>query len=167
MFPKKALKGTKGVFQAKDVEKYLQEIMDLEKASKLGEIQNASLESQLNSVMHEVNNLRKQIAKQDTTIQELRGENIDLKARLAELQGKQSAIVKEQSLELQKFKKELGKAPAREDYETIQSSRDKLERQVKDMQKAIENRDAQLRRLTEENLKLKDKLKFLKQEGTA
>jgi len=165
MFPKKALKGTKGVFQAKDVEKYLQEIMNLEKVSKLGEIQIARLESQLNSLMHEVNDLRKQIAKQDTTIQELRGENIDLKTRFTELQGKHSAITKEQGVEIQKFKKELGKAPARDDYENVIAARDKLERQAKDMQKAIENRDVQLRRLTEENLKLKDKLKFLKQES--
>ena len=139
--------------------------MDLEKSTKLADIQIARLESQLNSIMHEVNNLRKQISKQDTTIQELRGENIDLKTRLTELQGKHSAIVKEQGVELKKFKKELGQAPARDDYETVQATRDKLERQVKDMQKAIENRDGQLRRLTEENLKLKDKLKFLKQES--
>jgi len=165
MFQKKALKGTRGVFQAKDVEKYLQEIMDLEKLQKLGEIQIARLESQLNSVMHEVNNLRKQIGKQDTTIQELRGENIDLKTNLTELQGKHSAIVKEHDDELHKFKKELGKAAAREDYDAVLESKEKLERQAKDMQKAIENRDAQLRRLTEENLKLKDKLKFLKQES--
>jgi chromosome segregation ATPase len=165
MFPRKSLKGTRGIFQAKDVEKYLQEIMDLEKSTKLGDIHVARLESQLNSVMHEMNNLRKQISRQDTTIQELRAENIDLKTRLTELQGKHSSIVKEQGVEIQKFKKELGKAPARDDYETVVASKDKLDRQVKDMQKAIENRDTQLHRLTEENLKLKDKLKFLKQEN--
>jgi len=153
------------VFSSRDVEKYLQDIMDLEKTVKLRDIQVARLESQLSLVMREVDTHRKQGIKVDSMIQEIRAENVDLKTRLMELEGKHTAVVQEQTDSLEKLKKELGKAIARDDYDVVKDARDKLDKQVKEMQKAIESRDTQIRRLTEDNLKLKDKLKFLKQEN--
>jgi chromosome segregation ATPase len=165
MFGKKTLKGTKGVFSSKDVEKYLQDIMDLEKEVKTREILVTRLETQLSATTRELNQLRKQVSKQDVTIQELRGENIDFKTRLTELEGKHGALTKEQAGSLEKLKTELSKAPARVDYESIRDERDRLARELRDVQKTLENRDLQIRRLNEETLKLKDKLKFLKEES--
>ncbi len=162
---KKALKGTKGVFSSKDVEKYLQDIMDLEREVKTREVTVTRFESQLSTTTRELNQLQKQVARQDMTIQTLRADNVDLKTRLAELEGKHGALSKEQGSTLEKLKAELAKAPARADYESARDERDKLAREARDLQKNLENRDLQIRRLNEENLKLKDKVKFLKEES--
>ncbi|MEX2682316.1 MAG: hypothetical protein Q6373_012015 [Candidatus Sigynarchaeota archaeon] len=162
---KKALKGTKGVFSSKDVEKYLQDIMDLEKEVKTREIMVTRLESQLSATTRELNRLQKQVSRQDTTIQQLRSENVDLKTRLADLEGKYGSMSKEQTSTLEKLKAELAKAPSRAEFESMRDERDKLIREVRDLQKSVESRDAQIRRLNEENLKLKDKVKFLKEES--
>jgi chromosome segregation ATPase len=165
LFGKKTIKGTKGVFSSKDVEKYLQDIMDLEKEVKTREILVTRFETQLSTTTRELNQLRKQVSKQDTTIQELRAENIDMKTRLTELEGKHGAMSKEQAGSLEKLKAELAKAPARDEYESVRDERDRLARDARDVQKALESRDVQIRKLNEENLKLKDKLKFLKEES--
>lgn len=164
-FGKKVQKGTKGVFSSKDVEKYLQDIMDLEKEVKTRDVMIARLEAQLSTTTRELNQLRKQVSKQDTTIQELRAENVDTKTRLAELEAKHVALVKEHGSSIDKLKAELAKAPARDEFESTRDERDKLARELKDLQKAIEGRDLQIRRLNEETLKLKDRLKFLKEES--
>ncbi|MBN2153302.1 MAG: hypothetical protein JW839_17750 [Candidatus Lokiarchaeota archaeon] len=162
---KKALKGTKGVFSSKDVEKYLQDIMDLEKEVKTREVMVTRLETQLSTVTRELNRLQKQAARHDAAIQQLRAENVDLKARLEDYEGKHGAAAKEQRSELERLKAELAKAPARAEFEAARDERDRLAREVRDLQKGLENRDVQIRRLDEENLKLKDKVKFLKQES--
>ncbi len=164
-FGKKTLKGTKGVFSSKDVEKYLQDIMDLEKEVKTREVMVTRFESQLSTTSRELNQIQKQVARQDITIQQLRGENVDLKTRLAELEGKHGAMSKEQASTLEKLKAELAKAPARVEYESTRDERDRLVREVRDLQKSVENKDVQIRRLNEESLRLKDKLKFLKEEN--
>jgi chromosome segregation ATPase len=165
LFGRKTIKGTKGVFSSKDVEKYLQDIMDLEKEVKTREILVTRFETQLSTTTRELNQLRKQVLKQDTTIQELRGENIELKTRLTELEGKHGAMSKEQAGSLEKLKVELAKAPARDKFEAILDERDRLAREARDLQKTLESRDLQIHKLNEETLKLKDKLKFLKEES--
>nr|MDO8085990.1 hypothetical protein [Candidatus Sigynarchaeum springense] len=162
---KKTLKGTKGVFSSKDVEKYLQDIMNLEKEVKAREIMVTRFESQLSTATRDLNQLQKQVARQDITVQQLRGENVDLKTRLAELEGKHGAMSKEQASTLDKLKAELAKAPSRAEFESIRDERDRLAREVRDLQKSVESRDAQIHRLNEENFKLKDKIKFLKEES--
>ncbi len=165
LFGRKSIKGTKGVFSSKDVEKYLQDIMDLEKEVKTREILVTRFETQLSTTARDLGQLRKQALKQDLTIQELRSENVDLKTRLTELEGKHGAMSKEQAGSLEKLKAELAKAPARDEFETVRDDRDRLARESRDMQKMIESRDVQIRKLNEETLKLKDKLKFLKEES--
>ena len=162
---RKSSKGVKGIFAAKDVERYLKDIMDLERKVNLKDIQIGQLQSQLDSVMKELNGLRKQLSKLDSTIQEQRGSIVSLNVQVDELQGQTSALSIEKDDAMTKLKKQVESAAPIEEHESLKIKADRLERNVAELKRTLERRDDQIKRLTEENLKIKDRLKFLKEEG--
>jgi chromosome segregation ATPase len=162
---RKTSKGVKGVFAAKDVERYLEDIMDLERKVKLKDIQISQLQSQLDSVLKELNSSRKQLSKLDSQIQEQRGSIATLNVQVDELQGETSALSVEKDDAMDKLKKHVETAAPIEEHETLKIKADRLERQIAELRHTLERRDDQVKRLTEENLKIKDRLKFLKEEG--
>lgn len=165
MFARKASKGIKGVFSGKDVEKYLQEIERLERAVKARDLAIARLDTQLAGISKEVASLRKQALKQDLTIQEQRNELASTRVALDELQTNHDALQGEKTAAIDTLKRELERAAPRHEFDAIKAACGRLEGTVADLRGQLARRDDQVRRLTEENLKLKDRLKFLKEEG--
>ena len=165
VFNKKVSKGIKGVFSGKDVERYINEIDRLERACHLKDITIARLDTQLSGVVKELSGLRKQVLKQDTTIQGQRAELADVRVALADLETPHDALVQEKKGALDQLRLELERAPSRSEFDAVKQARARLDAEVADLRSQLARRDDQIHRLTGENLKLKDRLKFLKEEG--
>ena len=129
------------------------------------DIEIARLESKLTAVEKEVHDLRKQVVKQDSTIQEQHNTIAELNIQLGDLQGKYEALNNDKVDTISTLKNNLDKLPTRDEYDNLKFEHEKISKQLKDTIKQLKRRENQVRKLTEENLKIKDKLKFLKQEG--
>ncbi len=162
LFGKKALKGTRGVFAAKDVDRYLEDILDLERKVRQRELQVTQLEVRLGAVTRDVQSYHKQIEKQELTIQDQRNEIAEVRIILDDVQTKYSAISQEKATSMEKLKMDLQNAPPRDEFDALKDAKTKLERRVKELERTLDQRDEQLRKLTTDNLQLKDKLKFLR-----
>ena len=162
IFGKKTLKGTRGVFAAKDVDKYLEDILELERKVSQRELNIAQLETRLDAISREMQSSQKQLDKQEITIQAQRNEIAEVRIMLDDVQTKYDAVAKEKATSMEKLKIDLQNAPPKDEYEALKEAKAKLERRVKDLERTLDQRDEQLRKLTTDNLQLKDKLKFLR-----
>ncbi|MFX0099588.1 MAG: hypothetical protein ACFFCS_08400 [Candidatus Hodarchaeota archaeon] len=157
------MKGIRGVFSSGDVEKYLQGIMELESKVKELKINMARYKVQANSNQKELNFLQRQVLKHETTIQEQRKKIVDLELQLEDLTNANKLLAQERDGALDNVKKKLTQLPEKEEFERYKAEHDSVTKEMKTLKKDFERSENQVHKLVEENLKLKDKLKFLKQ----
>ena len=82
---------------------------------------------------------------------------------MEELSNKSKLLAQERDGALDGVKKKLTQLPEKEEFERQKTEHAALAKEVKDLRKSLERSENQVHKLVEENLKLKDKLKFLKQ----
>lgn len=163
LFGRKSMKGIRGVFSSGDVERYLQNIMELESKVKELEIDVARYKVQANSNRKELNFLQRQVLKYEATIQEQRKKIVVLELQAEELTNANKVLVQERDGALDGVRKKLDQLPEKEEFERQKAEYEALAKEVKALKKNMDRSENQVHKLVEENLKLKDKLKFLKQ----
>ncbi|MHA1791470.1 MAG: hypothetical protein ACTSVI_02430 [Promethearchaeota archaeon] len=162
MFKKRYLKGIKGVVSAKDLEKYLENIMLLERELHSKEIKIGLLETRLNAVMKELSHSRKVIKNQEEIIQKHRSTNADLQLQLESLKDLKDDLERSRNEASSKLSGDAIKIHGLAEFQAIKADRDKLLGEVKKLGKMMTRKDVQIKKLTEENVALKDKLRYLK-----
>ena len=162
MFKKRYLKGIKGVVSAKDLERYLEDLMILERELHSRDVKIGLLETRLSKITKELNHGRKVSKHQEEVIQKQRTQIADLQLQLEMLNDLKSSLERENKEMTSKLSSEKIGITARDDLIRLQEERDKLSQEVKRLGKELKNRDSQIKKLTEENVLLKDKLRYLK-----
>ncbi|MHA1683642.1 MAG: hypothetical protein ACTSUE_22070 [Promethearchaeota archaeon] len=162
MFNRKTLKGVRGVIASRDLEKYLEQILILERRVRQKDIKIAILESELNSLKIEQKHLKKVTREQEGILHFHRNDNADLKLQLQSLKDRSELLEREKKEQVGELRKELDILPNKTVYLSMKKENERMAKELQELKRLLERRESQIRRMTEENLKLKDKLKFLK-----
>lgn len=162
---KKILKGVRGVISSKDLEKYLEQILILERKLRQKDIAINMLEAELIALKQEHKKALKDLHSHEKNLQEHRNINADIKLKLQSLKDQKELLEREKQEAVGGLRKELDHLPDRSEYEKLKNDHQKTLKKVKSLENTLDRRDSQVRKLTEENLKLKDKLKFIKSQA--
>ncbi|MHA1369180.1 MAG: coiled-coil domain-containing protein [Promethearchaeota archaeon] len=163
MFIKKTSKGIKSIFSSHDVETYLDQILELEHKLKQKDLEIKRYKMQISSMMGELKSTSKKLESKDKTIQEQRNKISDLSLQVEKLKDQNVNLLQQSSTELNDLRKKLEFLPSLDEYNAFKLKQEKLQKEVDELKIKLSNKEKQIHKLMEENLKIKERIKFLKE----